>query len=55
MSTSKRKSIAVVCPNNIIKFYYPNGKRDTRHPNGFYNKKHLDFLKSNFDVRFSEE
>lgn len=49
---TKNKPIAVICPNNIVKFYTPDGRRDMNHSTGLYKSKDLDFYKQNYIVKF---
>ena len=37
---------------NMVYFYKSDGSRDTKHPNGFYNNRDLDFYNQNYIVKF---
>ena len=50
---TENKPIAVISTfTGIVKFYNPDGSRDTLHSDGFYHSKDLDFYKQNYIVKF---
>lgn len=41
------KPIAQICPNGMIKFFTPDGKRNEHHPTGFNTPNSAAWLKNN--------
>ena len=51
---TENKPIALIFPFiGMVKFYNPDGSRNTIHSDGFYNSRDLDFYKQNYIVILS--